>query len=382
MKIGVVQIFIFLLLTFILLENFYEPLRYLKYILTFILLFLYFFIKKAPIKSVYSSYLLTFFIFYLLIIFYLFIKVLIFDEYSNRFLANTALILFPLISIIMLVPFFKEEDIGGYVRIAFYFAAVVFVFLVSKNLFVIILDFSKFKKAVFSSEIVTENQLAFIFGLFLFYFIVEKKSKMHIILCAIMFVVSFKRIAIVAFAVSFVLYYLSTSVFKFRAEKNKLLITLLALLINFLFIQIVFVIVSGGLDIQIEKYTNLSANQFLMGRQNFYKTVLDVTGNISWGGVGLGSVDQILFEKFKQPWNLHSDILKNYFQFGVIIFFLWIALLYLKTSFSNKSLSLLIYFNVLMLTDNIFIYFDFMFFFYLFVLIYLSQNPQLMKTGR
>ena len=111
MKIGLFHIFLFLFLTCLLLENIFNPLRYLKYILPFVAFAFYFFIDKAMINSKYFSYFKSFLFFYLLIVIFLAFKVLVLKEFNGRFIANSFFILFPLLFILALTPFFKEDKI-------------------------------------------------------------------------------------------------------------------------------------------------------------------------------------------------------------------------------------------------------------------------------
>jgi hypothetical protein len=374
MKVGIFHGFLFLFLAFLLLESLFEPLRYLKYTLPFMAFILYFFIDKAKLDYKYFLYLKTFLIFYLFLIIYLLFKVLFLNEFQGRFLANAGFILLPISFLLFISPFFKREEIKCYVKSAFFVTVFIFILREADNIFLIFSNVGLLKQAFISSTIKTENHLAYASGIFLFYFITERYPKKYIITCAIIFILSFKRIAIGAFIISYLYYFLSEKFFKFKIEKYRQIFTMIGVVANLLFIKLVFLIVNGDIDRTIEKYTGLSANNFLKGRQYLYKIVVNEIGSISWSGVGLGKVDEILFEVFNEKKPLHSDILNNYFEFGVILFFVWLFLLFYKNSFSNKSFSLLIYFNIMMLTDNVFIYFDFMFYFYFFILIYISQT--------
>ena len=381
MKIGVFHVFLFLfsvcLISETLLEPYFslstQPVRYLKYTLPFAAFFIYFFIDKAKVNYKYFSYLGTFLVFYLFLIIYLLASVLINKEFQSRFIPNASFILLPLLLIFLLSPFFKAEQIREYVKFTFFVNVLIFLLREWGTLFFILSNLGGLKQAFLSSEIKTENQIAYTMGLFLFYFIVEKYPKKYIIACAIVFILSFKRIAIGAFLISLIYYLLSERFMKFRAHKFKYTFIVLGVIANLLFIQLVFIVVNGSLDRAIEGYTHFSTNHFLMGRQKIYGSVINEIGYLSWSGLGLGRVDGILYSVFHENKPLHSDILKNYFEFGVVLFIAWVVLLFHKTSFSNKSFGTLVYFNIMMFTDNVFIYFDFMFYFYFFILIYLSQ---------
>jgi hypothetical protein len=375
MKIGIFHIFLFIFLLCLVLETLFEPLRYLKYTLPFITLTTYFFINNAKLNYRYFSYFKTFLIFYFFLAVYLLIKALILNEFQDRFFANAGFILFPLLFIFFLSPFYRERNIKTYVKIAFAVNVFIFFLLEIGNLQLVFSNLGLLKAAIISSKINTENQLAYGLGLFLFYFLFEKYPKRYIIICAILFVLSFKRITMGAFLVSFLYYFLVTKIFNIRPENNKYRLIIAGLVVNLLFIQLLFSMANGDFNSLIKQFTNLSTNDFFKGRQYLYRIIFDKVGNISWDGIGLGQTDYILRIAFKgYPKPLHSDILKNYLEFGAPMFVLWIILLFYKTSFSNKATAILIYFNVLMLTDNVFIYFDFMVYFYFFILVYISQT--------
>ena len=381
MKIGIFSFFLFLFLACKILESLYEPLRYLKYALPFLAFVLYFFVDSAKLDYNYFSYLNTFFIFYLLVVVYLLIKVLSLGEFQERFIPNASFILLPLLFIYSISPFFKEKNIKEYVKVIFFVSIFIFIWLDGENVFLVVTNLGLLKEAVLSSTIITECALAYAMGLFLFYFITEKYPKKYIIASAVMFVLCYKRIAIGGFIIAYLCYYLSTNIFKIWIEKYKMIFVLIGVGANLAFIKLVSLIVNGDLDKIIYQYTGISANHLLMGRKTLYSIPMDHVGGMSWSGIGLGKVDMLLLEAFGEKHPLHSDILNNYLEFGVILFIIWLVLLFYKTSFSNKAFSLLIYFNIMMFTDNVFIYFDFMFYFYLFILIYIFQTLPKQKTA-
>lgn len=372
MKIGILNTILLLFSICLFIATLYEPLRDALYLLPAFAFIPFFAADKSHLKYTYFSYFYTFIIFYGVLIAYLLVRVILIHDLNYRFFPNAVFILSPLLFLFFLIPFFNQRKIRRYVKLAFILTLVIFAVQQFKNFLPVISDFSLLKQAILSSTIETENQLAFSLGLFLFYFLTEKYPKRYIIVCLIIFVLSFKRIALGSFVLSYLLFILF-GMLKTNVQQRRYLFVLLAVVANFIYLEITFLIVDGALDDLVKEYTNFSTNRFLLGRQVYYQVVLDKVGTISWSGLGLGKIDNILFSTFNGPQNLHSDILKNYLEFGVVLFTLWLIVLYLKGSFSREGLAITIYFNVLMFTDNVFIYFDFMFFFYFFILIYRSK---------
>ena len=146
----------------------------------------------------------------------------------------------------------------------------------------------------------------------------------------------------------------------------------MALLANLIIIYGAQLLVSGAFDQYVLDYTGLSSDAFLLGRKTFYSEVFERFGSYNLAGLGLGKVDDALFNFLGYSMNLHSELIKNYLEFGLIIFLIWMSLLIYRNLFSNKSFVFLVYFNILIVTDNIFIYFHGMFYFYFFILILLE----------
>jgi hypothetical protein len=155
-----------------------------------------------------------------------------------------------------------------------------------------------------------------------------------------------------------------------------------ALFINFLFIQVAIVIVDGVYDQYVYEKTGFSLDRLLMGRKTFYSLALDNLGDFSWFGGGIGKIDDIIKDFYGIPINLHSEVLRNYLEFGVILFVLWIVIIFYQATFSIKSTIFLCYLNILLLTDNVFIYFEIMFSFYFFIQLFISEMPSKIKPVR
>jgi len=222
--------------------------------------------------------------------------------------------------------------------------------------------------AFLTSELPTESNYAFEFGLFAIVFL-ERRNKTYSLLSLLFLLLSFKRIAIAA-----VFIYVVLALFRklfgqsFNPANRKGLI----FLTNCLVVGVLFLFFSGTFDEMIENTFGVSSNFLTQGRYNIYQDIFHHFGHIDFLGFGLGAINTFLSNTGYELVNLHSDVLKVFFELGPVAFVFWIYFFY-KWSNSFLSTCLAIYINVLFLTDNVFIYFDVMFVFYI-TMIYGLEN--------
>lgn len=116
----------------------------------------------------------------------------------------------------------------------------------------------------------------------------------------------------------------------------------------------------GGFDRLISDITNLSSNQFSMGRRVLWHwpahEIVEDLPALAVLGNGAGHAYALLTEKtgFMGKYLIHSDLMKVLVEYGGLVWiaFFWMA--YASRSFVTRMFWL--YFNVLMLTDNPVIY--------------------------
>lgn len=376
MKINGFYLFLFLFLSTILLAIIYPPFRYFRYLLPVVPVVLFSKYKHpVTIDKAILKYYLTFLIFYTVLIVYLATTNIIFSEISQRFLPNALFVLSPLLFIIFILPFFDSKKTEQYVKFMFWYSIVIYAIEVRLNLSDIFSTLESIAKAHLPSEIATESELGFVFGFFVLYFIIQRSNKLYILLSVIFFILSFKRIVIAGVIVSILTYWL-INFFKIDVSRNRIKLTIIVVVINVLVILSAQRLVSGEFDQFILEKTGLSTDAFLLGRKTFYTEVFERFGFFNWEGLGFGKVDDALYSFLGYPMNLHSELIKNYLEFGIIFFIIWLCMLGYNHLFSNKAAIFFIYFNILILTDNIFIYFHGMVYFYFFILIFLHDKKQ------
>lgn len=139
--------------------------------------------------------------------------------------------------------------------------------------------------------------------------------------------------------------------------------------VNLTIIAILMVYANHQFDYWLTFATGQSANQFGMGRQEIYAAVAhDIFADplrYVLFGAGPGAAYDSL-GKFLGAANLHSDLLKIFFEYGLVMFsvFLWLG--YRMRDVRVRIMFL--YANILYATDNVLIYHFFLFFLCLFAL--------------
>jgi hypothetical protein len=137
------------------------------------------------------------------------------------------------------------------------------------------------------------------------------------------------------------------------------------LALNIILLTILYAFINGDFTKLIYKNTGISVNQFSQGRFQIYNDIINHFSDKIWTGSSLGYTNIYLSTKYVEISFLHSDILKLIIEFGVISFLIWlIYFMYINIS-NYKSVPIVLFINILFLTDNVFIYFDTLFIFYL-----------------
>ena len=340
-----------------------EPLKYLKYSLPVLLLAVLlvyskrFTLQLDRLRKARSFHYLTG-----LLVFYLiaFATNLIKGFSNGRFYQEVYFVLSPLFFAFLLFLLRPANDYGRAIKLLFWGIAAAFIaekfpFFIEevKHPFLIV-------DAFLTSDLATESNFAFEFGLFFIVFS-EEKNKRYGLLSAILLILSFKRIALAAVVFYFILAALrKLSRQKLHPAGNKVLL----LTANGLVVLLLFLFFTGTFDDFIEETFGVSSNFITQGRYNIYQDIFHHFGKIDFFGFGLGAINTFLSHTGYELVNLHSDLLKVFFELGPLLFIAWI---YFFHKWANTFLSacLAIYMNVLFLTDNVFIYFDVMFVFYI-----------------
>jgi hypothetical protein len=236
------------------------------------------------------------------------------------------------------------------------------------NFFADLIDLiSSLPDALLTSASSTESPYAFDFGLFAIYFFLRKK-KINCFIALLFTLISFKRIALLGVILAFVTFFLLKGFYQKPQRYPRVL--LIATVINVFIVINLYLFSVGSYDDLIEKVFGVSANYLSQGRYELYQGIFEqVKASVLIAGLGLGSITHYLTVNQAFLENLHSDILKSFLEFGAPLFVFWIFQFYKKTSKELQLLIISLYINIMFLTDNVFIYFDVMLFYYLIVVL-------------
>ena len=213
----------------------------------------------------------------------------------------------------------------------------------------------------------TESWMAFPFGLFSLHYILQKR-KLRMVIALLLFVFAFKRISMLALCLGLLIFWFFYKYRKKVFKPNRTLIWFIFL--NSFLLVIIYNFIQGNFDVFIKETTGLSPNHFTQGRLRIYTDSVNYFDDNLLFGNSLGSTNIFLSEKFPDIHFLHSDILKIILELGIVSYVIWLIVFFKINLVSTKAVPLLIFMNILFLSDNVFIYFDTLFIFYLMILSY------------
>lgn len=331
--------------------------RYIKYLIFPLGLFFLLFYKNITIRR----FLLYNLLLYTSLIAINFIISIYKGVFHIRFLEESFLLLIPVLTAAALTGG-KEVNIRKAIDVFFGMYVTSFVLFFWKELLNVPKLISDFISAFRLSEYPTESWLAFPMGLFTLYYFLEKK-KIHFIIAMVFFLLSFKRVALFGLVIVLAFWLLNEKIFKnpFRPKQ----ITKFLLGLNVVFVTGIYLFVSGFFTAMVKKYFNVSINHLTQGRFVVYNDVLHKFSEDLWSGSSLGSIHLYLKSKYNNYEYIHSDILKIVIELGVISFIIWLLFFIMINLKGKKSVYIILFLNILFISDNVFIYFDTLFVFYL-----------------
>jgi len=221
-----------------------------------------------------------------------------------------------------------------------------------------------------NSDYESESSLAFVFGLFFIYYITIdteiKYKKIFIVLSIILVLLSGKRIVLIGSLISILFYYL-------YPKKLVKLIPALAVIANVLYVYFIYSFSNGDYDDIIYNLLGVNSNQISMGRQYVYESYFQKYP-ISITPYGLGNAVVFLQINSFKLHNLHSDIIKYSSEYGMFIFSAYYYLTYNVLKKDKLLLGILLYNNILMLSDNVSVYVFYLILMYLILIIVNKSN--------
>lgn len=219
-----------------------------------------------------------------------------------------------------------------------------------------------------------EGSFSFLFGLLAPFALMEKRYRLFV-LCFLMTVISLKRIAVIAVVVA--------AVFILLGEKRSrpILNPVVMIVLNCLLLLLVFLYGYGAFDYLIIQLTGQSANEFGQGRKALFSLpaieFFSHPEQFIFFGQGPGST-YILANKaigsYTTAQRLHSDVIKIFYEYGLVFFSIFIGLMYSAKKFSTRIAFL--FMNVIFLSDNTLIY-AFVIFLFIYCVRYMDdEQPQ------
>lgn len=216
-------------------------------------------------------------------------------------------------------------------------------------------DVGNFRFDFAASQSTLEGSFAFMFGLLAVVSMIERRWWCFAA-CVFFAFLTLKRIAILAVAVVFLVW---ITRHRFGAW---ILRPVVMIPVNIAAVFLLLLYGSGALDSVITLLTGMDANQLGMGRKTLLsmpsREILGAPESFLFFGAGPGSGYDLTSQTLRyaiSKVNLHSDLVKILYEYGFVVFCLFFGLAYRTKSYSGRVVFL--YINILLLTDNVLIYY-------------------------
>lgn len=293
------------------------------------------------------------------------------EHVGSRFLSEAVFILVPLATAALVMPYADRSRAPIYMRLAF--MGVVAAYIIETRLAVIgaLADPATLKWKLLTSDVGAESNTSFLFGLFAIFFSFSRQKSWSAA-AAILTILSFKRIAIIALAAVYV-GQLLLKVTGIDVAKHRRLTVVLMLLVNVALLVVSYLLTFGYFDDLVVDSTGVSADWATLGRTGVWRLVFE-TYPVEPLGHGLGQITGLLESGSAPILNAHSDIIKYAVEAGPIACAIWVVYLYWQHSQSNRLFLLAGYVNILWITDNVSIYVPVMLLFYMTAAFMLTQD--------
>jgi len=283
------------------------------------------------------------------------------QSFQQRLLEEAYFLLAPLIAAYLIFPHLDPRRIPAYVRASFLGTIAAYLIEYQGDIFELVRQPSQLAAKFLLSSGGAESGISFVFGAYCIYFLSVRARSWSLLSFALV-VLSFKRIAIFGVVVAGLVYFVHRNL-KIDVLRYRRALPIAFVAINALLLLVLYELGHGALDDAVRDYTGLDANWVTMGRAEMYDAIFS-NGGMPWFGRGLGSITLFLQAQGMQVGNAHSDVIKYAVELGPIVSGAMIYAFYRRSLRTIGALMLMIYVNVVFITDNISIYFKTMFVFY------------------
>lgn len=212
--------------------------------------------------------------------------------------------------------------------------------------------------SISNSESPLESSFGFVFPAIALYAFFRGRV-ITFLIAAVLAVAALKRITLVAVLCVVALYYLG------EHRGRYILNPFVMVVVNLVALAALIAYGAGAFDMWIVDWTGQSANQLGLGRRVLLQLpateMLRNPAAFIFGGSGGGTSYELATRgalQFGGKANLHSDIVKIAYEFGILIFIAFFALLYFSKSYVLRLYGLFL--NILFITDNTLVYYFFL----------------------
>jgi hypothetical protein len=229
-----------------------------------------------------------------------------------------------------------------------------------------------------------ESGYGLMFGFYALFFFHEKKYKLCVF-TILLTLIGGKRIAIWGVIVSMLALYCINHHDIILEYLNKKVFKILFCGCALLLIYVWFLFYSDEFSALIFSITGMNTYQFTMGRiligSSFFEMVPDKTSSLL--GYGIGYIENVLYYTVGHETPFHNDFFRIYLEFGLIFFIIWILLVVKYAAINALAFSAFILFFFLIQTDNVLLYENVMYPFFLIILYsHCNQKEQLSITTK
>lgn len=270
----------------------------------------------------------------------------------------------PLITSYVMFPSLRIERIPAYVDWLFFGATGAYILECGWAIVGVFSHAEGFWVRLVMSTSAAESSSSFVFGLIALYYLFTGRRTRALWAAGLM-MASSKRSAILGSLVCGLLWGVIRIT---RADVRRYwrLIAFLAVAANTLVLVVLYNLSVGNLDEIISRHTDMSANWVTMGRETLYAMIFS-RFEISWSGSGLGAITSYLKAVGSEVGNPHSDVIKYAIEVGPLLSAAWVWALYRLARRKPEAVLLVLYTNIVFITDNVSIYFGYMFALYLLI---------------
>ncbi|PKK36158.1 hypothetical protein BWI96_12130 [Siphonobacter sp. SORGH_AS_0500] len=351
---------------------FISDIRYAKYALPIVVSFLVLQNKKNRIvyelemAKLYLKYFLYFYV--ILYLVYFFFQGVFGNNLSFRSIANALFVILPILTVYLLAPLIKVHRIDYYFKYITFLTIGGYVLEKRESLLNSILEWRQIFSAIEDSSVSSESNLyPFLLSLLLLYSFYYKIGWKYSLLILIFVILGFKRIVLLSILVAYCLYKLPF-LYRIILSNIKFFSSLFSL-IAVVIILFYYNIADGQYDDYLFNNFGIYTNAFMQGRQNLYALVIKELekDNLIFGS-GVGSVDNILIQygnEINNVTNLHSELLRWFLELGIIGYTIWLFMFFKSVEYSRYIFIMFIFLFILLITDNVMIYFDYMMYYYI-----------------